>query len=138
MDCRLKPHQNKTRVRHHHGKQIDGVVQDDELGFTGYSVNRRLQVGAASLTAKITKDSEGLISNLGEKKVFKINDHVELIKPSVFIISSFKGVFFKEPCRTPPRDSYPEHLDTNSSKIIKRKKSVYVIHISIMLQKKFI
>lgn len=67
-------------MRHHHGKEIDGVVQDDKLGFTGYSVNRRLQVGAASLTAKITKDSEGLISNL-KKRVFKINDYVELIKP---------------------------------------------------------
>ena len=70
MGCRLKPHQNETRVRHHHGKEIDGVVQDDKLGFTGYSVNRRLQVGAASLTAKITKDSEGLISNLKKKKEY--------------------------------------------------------------------
>jgi hypothetical protein len=50
---------------------VDSVVQEDELGFTGYPINRRLQVGTAIFTGKIAQDSEGLVVNLGEKKSLK-------------------------------------------------------------------
>lgn len=66
----IKTKQDKSESCYHR-KQVDSVVQEDELGFTGYPINRRLQVGTAIFTGKIAQDSEGLVVNLGEKKSLK-------------------------------------------------------------------